>query len=289
MRTGTVCIVAILRDERKFVDEWLAYHRLLGIDHFYLYVDEPGNALARHVAPHRHYTTVVPWYRRHKRLPGRNKQVKAYTHSLPEIRSRFDWACFLDLDEFIVLRQHADIKAYLDQFPVQASIVLFWRMFGDNGYFNDPRGLVTASLTRRKRQSGRQYKSLTRTDKIESIESAHQCRLTPGCRHFDANGEPFCPDAFAMDGDGEFFPAYVNHYYCRSFRRWMDRPRRGATTDGEDLESEKWKSDPKECFRLFVKKVSTEFNERLDESLVTHEEAINDYLVELKAGKRVFP
>lgn len=286
METRTICIVAILRDELKFVDEWLAYHRLLGVDHFYLYDDEPGGALARYILPHKQYTTVVPWHRRHKELAGRNKQTKAYTHSLPEVRNKFEWVCFLDLDEFIVLKQDPDTKTFLDQFSKAASVSLFWRVFGDNDYFNNPRGLVTASLTRRQRKPGRQYKSLTRTSAIESITSAHKCMLRSGCERFDANGKIFRSDAVELDEDGEHFSAYVNHYYCRSFRHWMARPARGATTDGENLPSEKWKSDTRTCFRLFVKKVAVDFNEYPDHSLVNCEKAINDYLGNLKMGER---
>lgn len=276
-----VCVVAILRDELKFVDEWLAYHRLLGIDHFYLYDDETDGALERHIAPHGQYATVIPWYDRHQQRAGRNKQVKAYIHSLSEVRGGFDWVCFLDVDEFVVLRRHEDIKTYLGQFPDAASVSLFWRMFGHNGHFNDPPGLVTTYLTRRRRRSGRQYKTFSRPSAIESITSAHQCVLRPGNRRLDANGVSFHSDAFETDPDGERFSAYVNHYYCRSFTRWMDRPRRGATTNGENLPGELWKSDPDKCLRVFVEEVAVHLNEHPDDTLAAYEDAIDNYLTGL--------
>ena len=34
-RTESVCLAAILKDEDAFVEEWIAHHRLLGIDHFF--------------------------------------------------------------------------------------------------------------------------------------------------------------------------------------------------------------------------------------------------------------
>lgn len=90
MANGSLCIVAILRDELKFVDEWLAYHRLLGVDHFFLYDDDPDGRLAGHISPHRGYATVIPWHDRHEQYSGRNKQTKAYSHSLALIRGEFD-------------------------------------------------------------------------------------------------------------------------------------------------------------------------------------------------------
>ena len=43
LRGDTVCVGAILKDEDAFVEEWVAYHRILGVDHFYLYDNDPAN------------------------------------------------------------------------------------------------------------------------------------------------------------------------------------------------------------------------------------------------------
>ena len=40
-----LAICAIFRDEAPFLDEWIAFHRLMGVEHFFLYdngsVDNP--------------------------------------------------------------------------------------------------------------------------------------------------------------------------------------------------------------------------------------------------------
>lgn len=277
---NSVCVVAILRDEVPFIDEWLVYHRLIGVDYFYLY-DDGQEPLDKVVQPHRDYTALVPWFGWHEALPGRNRQTKAYTHSLSEIRSRFEWVCFLDLDEYIVLRRHADLRSFLSDVVIGDSVSLFWRNFGHNGYYEDPEGLVTECLTRRKRQSGRQCKSITRVEAIQSIESAHRCVLRPGSVSLDANGHNFLPDAWNQDMDGTMFNAYVNHYYCRSFLRWMNRPVRGATTDEETLPGEAWKLDTDQCLRRFVTTVAVEFNEQIDNSMRQFAELIRSHLEEL--------
>lgn len=287
MTLQTVCVVATLRDELKFVDEWLAYHRLLGVDHFLLYDDDPGGTLERHIVPHLDYATVVPWYGRGDAEPDGNRQAAAYMHSLDTVRDEFEWVCFLDLDEFIVLRRHANVAAYLDQFADAGSVSLFWRNFGHNGFFEDPGGLVTSALTRRRRRPGRQYKSFTRTRAIRGIKSAHQCELHRGYRRADANGDAFYPNAVERDPHGEAFPAYINHYYCRSFKRWMERSNRGSVVRHRDRPSEQWKFSPEGCLRQFVGTVAVEFNEHVDDSLAVYETSIKEYLSGL--GVRRFP
>jgi hypothetical protein len=57
----TVCLAAILKDEDPFVEEWVAYHRLLGVDHFHLYDNDPRQPLSEILALHRDYVTVRTW------------------------------------------------------------------------------------------------------------------------------------------------------------------------------------------------------------------------------------
>src|SRR5438309_468214 len=203
----TVCIVAILRDEAWFIDEWLAYHRIIGADHFVLYDDDPRRSLRDLVAPHARYTSVVDWFRRGDRLSGRNRQTKAYTDALSGIAGSFEWVAFIDGDEYIVLRKHADLHAFLAEFSQVGAVSLQWHGFGHNGFYADPPGLVTSSLTRRRREPGRLAKSITRVAAIRRIRSAHYCDLKRGFRWVDPNGRQF-EDALYP---GKTDVAHINH------------------------------------------------------------------------------
>ena len=54
---------AIFRDEAPFLAEWIAFHRLVGVDHFFLYdngsQDEPESVLAPFLAEG--CVTLKPW------------------------------------------------------------------------------------------------------------------------------------------------------------------------------------------------------------------------------------
>ena len=150
----TVCVGAILKDEDAFVEEWVAYHRILGVDHFYLYDNDPRQPLSEILARHGDYVTVRPWLIGHDdpSYPGRTKQIKAYTHCLENGAGRYDWVAFIDCDEFIALEEHRDLKAFLAEFEGHDSIALNWHVFGHNGYYDDPPGLVIECLTRRMKE-----------------------------------------------------------------------------------------------------------------------------------------
>src|SRR5262245_41714424 len=135
----TVCVAAILKHEDHFVEEWIAYHRLLGIDHFYLYDNDPRQPLSGILARHREYVTVHPWVISHddRRYPGHTTQVKAYTHCLENYAGSYAWVAFIDCDEFIALEEHRDLKEFLAEFDGYDSIALNWHVFGHNGYYED--------------------------------------------------------------------------------------------------------------------------------------------------------
>jgi hypothetical protein len=96
----------------------------------------PRQPLSNILALHLDYVTVHPWLIDHgdKRYPGRTKQIKAYTHCLEHDAARHAWITFLDCDEFIVLNQYQDLKAFLADFEGYDSIALNWHVFGHNGH-----------------------------------------------------------------------------------------------------------------------------------------------------------
>jgi hypothetical protein len=210
-----VCLVAILKNEDAFVEEWVTYHRLLGVDHFFLYDNDPRQRLKSILRLHREYVTVRPWLIDHDdgRHPGRTKQLKAYSHCLERDALGYEWITFIDGDEFIALEEHRDLKAFVAEFEGCDSIALNWHVFGHNGYYDDPAGLIIESLTRRMKEPRAKTKSLSRINAIASIDSAHLPHLKMGCKLVDANKQPYRKDLYP----GKTRVARINHYQCRSF------------------------------------------------------------------------
>ncbi|AEV98659.1 hypothetical protein A4D02_34825 [Niastella koreensis] len=266
-----ICLAAILRDEEPFLDEWLVYHKMIGINHFFLYDDAPDLPLKKLLQPHAAYVTVIPWYHMHEERPGINRQTKAYTHALQEYGSGFEWITFIDGDEFIVLRKHDTINEFLLDFPEAVSITLHWHVFGHNNFYDDPPGLITASLIRRKGKPSENVKSITRPGAIASIENAHVCVLKYSSR-VDTNNKVL-EDLY--EGISEV--AHINHYQCRSFKRWMRRANRGEVTF-DNMESfpqkERWRLDEEQCLKQFVVAMASDKNEKIDTYMQKYSAAI---------------
>src|ERR1019366_7951356 len=170
-----LAIAAILRAEAPFIDEWLAYHRLMGVDHFLLYDDDPRQNLGTLTERHRAYVTVFGKAEFDCTPDGRNRQTRAYEHSLKQTRCR--WVALIDVDEFIVIRKHPTIVEFLREFENAEAVALTWHMFGHNGYFENPSGLITESLARRQAEPGNMRKLIVKREDVLSVKGAHACQM----------------------------------------------------------------------------------------------------------------
>lgn len=277
---GRVTIVAILKGEEPFLDEWIAYHRLVGVDRFLLYDNDDRLPLGRLLARHGPRVAVVDWPGEHAELPGLNKQTKAYTDALARVDT--EWVAFLDGDEFLVVREHADVPAFLADCGDAGAVQLTWHLFGGGGRLENPREGVTAGLTRRRALPGRMTKGVNRVAAVAAIRSAHRCALKPGFAAVDANRRPFTAEPYPGKSD----VAHVNHYMCRSYRDWMKRIERGEAAFTRDsfprTKDHLWRFDPEACHRKYLA-VEREMNEIVDDYMLRYSDAIAAYLAGLPA------
>jgi len=262
-----ICLIAILKDEEFFIDEWLLYHHMIGIDHFFLYDDDPLFHLNQFVTPHSNYVTVINWYGQDRFIEGRMNQTKAYSHAVEKYAWKYQWVIFLDADEFIVLKRNENIKSFLSDFDDCNAVSLNWHVFGHNGYYNNPKDLITSSLTRRMYMPSKNVKTFTRPETIAYIGSPHFCRLKFG-KHVDSNKQPYTNILYP----GRTEIAHINHYQCRSFQNWMNRVKRGDVNfkdDNSPLE-QRWRLTEESCLKQFVTTVALDKNEYVDEYMLKY-------------------
>lgn len=126
-----VAVCAIFKDEALFMREWIEYHLLIGVDHFYLYNNFSSDNYEEILKPYlnNHIVTLTDWP-----IHGNdNAQDRAYADCLHRFRDETHWVAIIDLDEFINLRKCDNIKKWLEKFEKYPSVYLFWKHFGASG------------------------------------------------------------------------------------------------------------------------------------------------------------
>lgn len=285
MPKNTVCLVAILKNEEPFLDEWLVYHKLIGIEHFFIYDDEGTGNLSVFLKPHCDDVTIIDWKKETHNRPGVGNQVAAYTHALNHFLKEYEWVIFLDADEFIVLREHSSIKQFLSGFPGMNAVSLNWHVFGHNGYYDNPKGLITTSLTRRMYEPAVEVKSFTRTEFIAKISYPHYCDLRSGMWS-DANGTAYAENLYT----GKTGVAHINHYQCRSFLNWMKRASRGDVnfTEQNLPGKQQWRLNEELLFKTFITSVARDKNEYVDKFMLKYQYDIQKGIEKLSRKKNDF-
>lgn len=128
-----VSLCMIFKNEAPYLREWLEYHILLGVDHFYLYNNNSDDDFAEVLSPYirEGRVTLVDWERNYC-------QVGAYEHCYKASREETRWLGFIDADEFLNLSFEAgDAKTFFAKYEAWPSLFLFWRMFGTSGVMTE--------------------------------------------------------------------------------------------------------------------------------------------------------
>ena len=89
-------IVAILKNEGPYLKEWLDYHLLAGVDHFYLYDNDSPDNQVEVAAPYVEAGLVD-----YISLSGKAMQYSAYNDAVKHFRFQSRYMAFIDIDEFI--------------------------------------------------------------------------------------------------------------------------------------------------------------------------------------------
>ena len=121
-------ICAIFKNETTGLKEWIEYHSLIGVDHFYLYNNFSDDNYLEVLKPYidNGIVTLVEWP---VLAPA---QMAAYQHFYNTYRNETQWAAFIDLDEFICMKERDDIKDWSCKYDNYPSVVVYWKQFGSN-------------------------------------------------------------------------------------------------------------------------------------------------------------
>lgn len=123
-----VCICGIFKNEANFLDEWIRYHLVIGIDHFYLYNNNSDDNFLEILQPYieKGLVELIDW-------PLAHSQMDAYKHCYKEHKGDTNWLTFIDMDEFICPLSTDNIQGWLSAYENYPGVAVYWKQFGSNG------------------------------------------------------------------------------------------------------------------------------------------------------------
>jgi Glycosyltransferase family 92 len=149
MKLAYLSICAIFKDEAPYLPEWIEFHRLVGVERFFLYDNLSADG-SREV--------LEPWVRAGVvsisdcSIPlGQGGQGWAYADALERARGRTRWLAFIDLDEFLFSPGPTPLPDLLREYEEHPGVVVNWQVYGSSGLTAKPEGLVIESFVKRAR------------------------------------------------------------------------------------------------------------------------------------------
>ena len=216
-------ILTIIKDEARYLPEWIEYHRILGVEHFFIFNNNSTDDISSVLRKYINYglVTLVEW-------PFHPGQVYAYSYGLRVFGALSEWVAVIDIDEFISMPSGLDIRGFLDTLDAD-QILIPWAMFGSSGHESKPDGLVIENYIHRASAPSHIVKSIVRPNAVVQAE-VHQSR-TKKRRTINERLERI-PETWRQ-ANTSYDIIRINHYFVKSKEEWEAKIRRGDAANNK--------------------------------------------------------
>jgi hypothetical protein len=221
-----LAVCAVCKNESFYLREWLEYHMLVGVEHFYLYDNMSDDASSEILVPYvdKGLVTLIPWpvetHTQNEHL--HNVQLPAYNHALERAKDEAEWVAFIDIDEFLVPMKHENMVAFLDEYHSCVGIAINWQMYGTSGLEELPPGGLIIEHLRLKavkdHPMNQMVKMIVRPRSVEKIENPHYVKFIADFHAVDSSGRPL--PYGSMGQPVNVGTIRINHYWCGT-RSWL--------------------------------------------------------------------
>eukprot|EP00937_MAST-01D_sp_MAST-1D-sp2_P004133 g4133.t1 len=174
---SVLSICTVLQDRARFLKEWINYHLLVGVGHFYIYDHGSVDDLAVEVQPFvdKGLVTIHDW--KHAQI-GHDPQGRARTHCFASHSSSTQFFAMIDVDEFLYSRAAHNIRCVIEAMLCTGTDVLNlrWFQFTSDNHNARPKGLVLENYSKRCPVAhGVHFKYVVKASAVRSARSQRHC------------------------------------------------------------------------------------------------------------------
>ncbi len=145
-RRHRLAVCSILREEGRYLREFVEFHRIVGVEHFYLYDNGSTDDTAEVLAPYVDEGACTYIHFAHPVA-----QVPAYNHCIRTFGAQNDWIACMDADEFFFAPAAGDLPEALREFDDYGAVHVNYANYGTSGHETPPDEPVISAYRRRGR------------------------------------------------------------------------------------------------------------------------------------------
>lgn len=223
-----LCIVAIFKNEESYINEWIDHHRNQGVDHFYLYCNDPNfnkyNIIGNDI-------TIIDWTNKINMEDGNSIQKQAYYDCVKKYSNDTKYLMLLDIDEFL-FPENKNIKSIdiIKNYPKNDKIISI-RVprydYGSNGHKIKPNGNIVDNYKKREKICS-SFKTIINTKyinknirfyKVHDFQySNYDGKIYNKNFNYDLGYPSGCYKNFINESG-----LMIKHYFTKSFEEYIDR------------------------------------------------------------------
>ena len=220
-------LVCIIKNE-QYLEEFILYHYLLGVEHFYIYDNESDIPIKKRLNHYLYQKICTINY-----FPGKVKQIEAYNHCIFHYGKDTEWLAIIDGDEYILPKKHDNLVSFLKDYENYSAIAINWINFGSNYYQFKQQGYLIENYTYCEIKPDGHIKTICRPKDVKRIINPHFVLLkNKNEGYIDCNKKKVI-----LDDKNEFFNytqttdiIQINHYWGKSYQEMEEKIDRGRAT-----------------------------------------------------------
>ena len=227
-----ISIVLMIKNEAKFLPEWLEFHILMGVSKFYIYDNESTDNIKEILEPYIRDGLVeyIFWPSKEWKDYKDNNHFRSCRDALERCRYKTKWMIILDSDEFLQPMVSKDLHEFLLPFDNAgiAQIGVNWHVFGTGGHLKAPHGLLCENYRFRQNKNCLNKSIVNPRSIIEIL--VHYHRVSGATVDENMNlvaSESKCNGEILFQYTDSAEKIRVVHYQSKSMEDWQNKLKRG--------------------------------------------------------------
>jgi hypothetical protein len=218
-------VMTRIKNEARFLPEFIAHHKMIGAEHFYFYDNNSEDIPEAVLRPYidRGMVTIIPW----KTVPA---SPSCYTDFFQRFASDSTWVAFIDADEFIIERRKGILLNVLSTLDTAPALAINCRYFGSSFHEKLPPGLVTNNFIRSDPSTNYHVKVIVTPERVRAYYNTHNFIFNGLTSAVNYLGKPV-RGTYAVNADQ--YDIEISHYVYRSKDDYLSKLEMGfADKDG---------------------------------------------------------
>ncbi len=225
-------IGAIFKDEAPYLQEWIEFHLMQGVEKIFLY---------NHMSVDNFMPVLMPYIReglvevrtwKKPAYPGSTTQYEAY-QSCVETRGPYaHWMAFIDIDEFLFpVEENVTLSEVLRRYEEHPAVAVHWKVFSTSGHVLTPPGLTIENFTKSDPIISPMVKLIINTEQIKRFDTAHSAQFLNDRVAVTENFDPITmPSRYPPSSQ----VLRLNHYWTKSVEEFAQKNARGNVGGGDN-------------------------------------------------------